>query len=117
MAASRGSQALILLALLPVVVGSAWYGHEVWRDSGSFVLLLFGAPALCAVGALWAERAGRSLLAPAVVAVLGLLSLGWSLLTALGLGLLLLPSSLLLIGAAAVSWTDRRGAARRPVGT
>ncbi|RZU31581.1 hypothetical protein [Blastococcus saxobsidens] len=116
MAAWRGSQALVLLALLLVVVGTARYGLEVWQDSGSFVLALFGVPALCAVGALWAERAGRSLLATTVVAALGLLSLVWSLLTGLGLGLLFLPSSLLLLGAAAVSWTDRRRNTPRPAG-
>ena len=117
MAASRGSQALILVAFLLVLVGTAWYGQDAWQDSGPFVLVLFGVPALCAAAALWAERAGRSMLAPGVVGALGLLSLVWTLITGLGLGLLFLPSSLLLLGAAAVSWNHRNRNAPRPVGT
>jgi hypothetical protein len=99
---------LILVALLGVVVLAAIFWQEVWADSGSFAVILFGIPLVCAAGAWVAERAGRGSLAPAVVAVLGVVSLAWSLLTAGGLGYALVPSSLLLLVAAAVSWVDRR---------
>jgi hypothetical protein len=100
---------LILLALLSVVVFAAWYGRFAWEDSGAFALILFAVPLLCTLGALGVERAGGRTLAPAIVAVLGLVSLSWSLLTGLGIGVgFLLPSFLLLL-AAAVSRTHRTG--------
>jgi low temperature requirement protein LtrA len=104
---SRGASALIVVSLAMVAGLAAWYGREVWADSGSFVVALFGVPLLCAAGALVVERAGRGRLVPAVVGVLAAGSLVWSLLTALGFGLLLVPS-LLLVGATLVSWADRR---------
>ena len=115
MATSRGSQVLILVALAGVLVSSAWYGGAVWRDSGSFALVLFGVPALCAVVALRVERSTAMMVAPAVVAVLGLVAVGWSLLTGLGIGLVFLLPALLLLLAAGRSWGDR--AASRPVRT
>jgi hypothetical protein len=51
-----------------------------------------------------------------VVAGVGLVSLAWSLVTAGGIGIGFAPSSLLLLVAALVSWTDRRDSSR-PVRT
>jgi hypothetical protein len=48
------------------------------------------------------------MLAPAVVAVLGVVSTGWSLLTGLGIGGGFLVPSLLLLGAAMLSWLHRQ---------
>ena len=115
MARSSGSQVLILLALAGVLVGSAPFGVEAWRDSGSFALVLFGVPALCALVALVVERSTTTMVAPAVVAVLGLVCTGWSLLTGLGIGLVFLVPAFLLLLAAFRSWGDR--AASGPVRT
>jgi hypothetical protein len=102
--AARG---LILLALLSVAGFSVGYGRFAWEDSGAFAFVLFGVPLMCTVSALWVERADGALLAPAVVAVLGLVCLAWSLLTGLGIGLVFLLPSFLLLSAAAVSRTHR----------
>ncbi|WP_346623455.1 hypothetical protein [Blastococcus montanus] len=69
--------------------------------------MLFGVPLACAALALWAENASVTAPAPAVVAVLGAVSVGWSLLTGPGLGLWFLLPSLLLLVAAMISWIDR----------
>ena len=106
-APSRGSSALLAVSLALVAGLAAWYGRAVWDDSGSFALALFGVPLLCAAGALGAERARRGPAAPVVVGVLAAVSLGWSLVVALGFAQLLVPS-LLLVAAAVVSWADRR---------
>ncbi len=106
---SRRAQGLIVVALLCVLGLAAWYGRTGWADSGSFVLVLFGIPVVCATVALWAERRSRTKLAPAVVAALGVVSLTWALLTALGIGLVLVPPSVLLLLAALVSWLHRAG--------
>lgn len=108
MTASRGALGLIVVSLVGVVVLAAWYGRAAWQDSGSFAFVLFGIPLVCAVGALLAETASSTRLAPVVVAVLGVVALVWSLLTVGGIGLGFAPSSLLLLVAAMVSWTDRR---------
>jgi hypothetical protein len=100
---------LIVLAMVGVVVLTAVYWQEVWADSGSFAVVLFGIPVVCTVLALVAERASRKLTASAVVAVLGVVCLAWSLLTAGGLGYGFVPSSLLLMVAATVSSVDRQG--------
>ena len=105
--ASRGASALIVVSLAVVVGLAAWYGREIWQDSGAFVVVLFGVPLLCAAGALWAERAAPRTAAPVAVGVLAAGSLAWSLLTALGFALLLVPS-LLLVCATLASWADRR---------
>ena len=100
---------MIAVSLVSVIGVAAWYGRSVWEDSGSFLFLLFGVPLACAALALVVEGAGRTRLASSVIAVLGLVSLAWSLLTGLGIGgALLLPSSLLLV-AALISWVDRQG--------
>ena len=104
---SRGASALLVLSLALVAGLAAWYGRSVWDDSGPFVLPLFGVPLLCAAGALGAERSGRGQAAPVVVGVLAAVSLGWSLVVALGFAQLLVPS-LLLVAASVVSWADRR---------
>ena len=109
MASSRGARALIVVALLYVLGLAAWSGRTVWADSGSFVLVLFGVPVVCTAVALWAERRSRTMLAPAVVAALAGVSLWWALLTALGIGLVLVPPSVLLLLAALVSWLHRAG--------
>ena len=98
---------LIVVSIVAVVALAAWYGGEVWEDSGSFALVLFGVPAGCAVVSLGAERSTGTMVAPAVVAVLGLASVGWSLLTGLGIGGLFLVPSFLLLLAAGRSWGDR----------
>lgn len=106
---SRGAQGLIVASLAGVIAVTAWYGRLAWEDSGSFALALFGVPLLCTACALWAERSMATRWAPAVVAPLGVVSLGWSLLTGLGIGLGFLLPSLLLLVAALVSWADRQG--------
>lgn len=104
----RGAQGLIAIALAGVLGVTAWYGRLAWEDSGAFAFALFGVPLLCTAAALWAERSGTTVLAPVVVAVLGLISVAWSLLTGLGIGLGFLLPSLLLLVAATVSWVERR---------
>ena len=110
---SWGAFGSIVVSLVWVIGFAAWYGQRVWEDSGSFALVLFGVPLLCAALALWAERAGTRA-APGVVAVLGVVSLAWSLLTGLGIGLGFLLPSLLLLVAAMISWVDRRHSATSP---
>lgn len=116
MTPSRGSRTLIVVALVTLVVVTAWYGQRAWEDIGSFAVVLFGVPLLCAAAALWAELAGGSRVAPVLVAATGLVSVAWSVLTGLGIGLALLLPSLLLLVAAMISWVDRRDAAA-PMGT
>ena len=116
MTSSKGAQGLIVVALLGVVALAAWYGQEVWEDSGAFAFILFGMPLACTAVALAAERASRKMIAPAVVAGLALISLAWSLVTAGGIGIGFAPSSLLMLVAALVSWADRRNSSR-PEGT
>ena len=97
------------MALAGVVVNVLAFGREVWQDSGAFVLVLYGVPLVLAAVALWAERATRSILAPAVVGASGVVSTAWALVNAGGVGFGLAPSALLLLFAAVFSWTDRRG--------
>src|SRR3712207_1013707 len=106
---SRGARGLTGVALLCVLGLAAWYGPTVWADSGPFVLVLFGIPVVCTTVALWAERRSRTMLAPAVVTALALVSRSWALLTALGIGLVLVVPSVLLLLAAVVSWLHRTG--------
>jgi len=106
---SRGAQGLSVVALLCVLGLAAWYGRTVWADSGAFVLVLFGTPAVCTGLAPWAERASRTVLAPAAVTALAGASLSWALLTALGIGPVLVAPSLLLLLDAVVSWLHRTG--------
>ena len=105
---SRGAQGLIVVSLVGVVGVAASYAGAVWADSGAFFFVLFGIPIVCAALALVAERASGTTAASASVAVLGVLSLAWSLVTGLGIGLVLLVPSLLLLAAAMISWVDRR---------
>ena len=106
---SRGARGLVVVALLYVLGLAAWYARTVWADSGPFLFVLFGIPVVCTTVALWAERRSRTMLAPAVVAALAVVSLTWALLTALGIGLVLVPPSVLLLLAAVVSWLHRTG--------
>ena len=71
-----------MVALLCVLGLATWYGWSGWADSGSAVLVLGGIPVLCSAVALRVERTSRTLLAPAVVAALALVSFPWSLFTA-----------------------------------
>ncbi|MCZ2818137.1 hypothetical protein [Modestobacter sp. VKM Ac-2984] len=105
---SPGACVLTAVSLVGVLGYSAWQGPILWEDSGSIVFLLFGVPAVFAAVALGVECASRTMLAPAVVAVLAVASLVWSLVTALGVGFGLLVPSLLLLVAAMISWVDRR---------
>ena len=108
-APSRGAQVLIVVSLLGVLGLAAWQGPLVWEISGSGVFfLVFGPPAGCAALALRVERVRGTVLAPAVVAALGLVSVAWGLVTLLSGGLYLLVPALLLLVAAMVSWVDRR---------
>ena len=102
--ARRAAQALIAVSLLGLLGVTAWYWRLAWEDSGRFAFVLFGVPLLCAVLALVAERSSRSASAPVVTGVSGAVSLGWSLVTGLGIGLAFALPSLLLLAAAAVSW-------------
>ena len=104
---SRTAQGAIVVSLVGVIGLAALYGRWVWADSGSFALVLFGAPLACTTLALWVERASRTVLAPAVVAVLAAVPLAWSLVTAGGVGLGFLGPSLLLLLAATVSCLHR----------
>ena len=106
---SRVAQGLIVASSLGVIALAASYGRAVWADSGSFVFILFGVPLSCTAAALWVERGSATMLAPAVVTVLAVVALAWSLLTALGVGLGLVPPALLLLVAAMVSWLRRLG--------
>ncbi|MDK3258044.1 hypothetical protein [Blastococcus capsensis] len=105
MSSSRAAQGLILVSLVGVVAVSGWYGRVAWEDSGSFAFVLFGVPALWAAVALWAERPAGTMVAPAVIAVLGLVSVGWSLVTGLGIGPLFVVPSFLLLLAAGRAWS------------
>ena len=104
----RAAQWLIAVALAAVLGLTAWYGRTAWEDSGSFAVALFGIPLACAAGALWAERVSRTMLGPAFVAVLAVVSIAWSLVTGLGIGGVFLLPSLLLLAAATSSWLHRR---------
>ncbi|OMQ14373.1 hypothetical protein A7K94_0217105 [Modestobacter sp. VKM Ac-2676] len=106
---SPGARWLLVLALVLLLGGTGWYARAAWADSGWFALALFGLPLLCTAGALWAQRAGGATTAPLLIALLGVVALGWSLITGLGIGLLFLVPALLLLVAAMVSWVDRRG--------
>jgi hypothetical protein len=104
---SRTTSALIIASIGGVLLPAAWYGRPAVEDSGAFALVLFGIPLLCATLALWAERTSATMPAPAVVAVLGLVSLAWAVVTGLGIGLVFLPSAFLLLVAAGASWRHR----------
>ncbi|MGY2085942.1 hypothetical protein [Blastococcus sp. SYSU DS0539] len=114
---SPGARGLIAVSLVGLAAFAAWSGRAAWADSGGFALVLFGVPLTCGLLALWAERASGTMLAPAVVALLGAVSVGWSLLTGLGLGLGFLLPSLLLLAAATISWVDRGRDRPRPLRT
>ncbi|MGY1720720.1 hypothetical protein ACI8AG_16915 [Blastococcus sp. SYSU DS0552] len=106
-AGSSGARMLISFSLGCLVAVTAWSWRMVWADSGAFAFLLFGVPLACAALALWVESATASRRAPAVLVVLAAVSVGWSLLNGLGIGLALLLPSLLLLAAAVASWTHR----------
>lgn len=114
-AVSPGARGLIAVSIVGVGGLAAWYGRSAWEDSGAFAVLLFGIPLACAAAALWAETASATPRAPMAVALLGAVSVVWSLLTIGGLGLGLLLPSLLLLVAAVVSWTDRGRDRVRPL--
>ena len=103
----RSARLLLVAAVVGVLVPATWYGRLAVEDSGAFAVVLFGVPLGCAVLALWVERATATRLGPAVVAVLGLVALGWALVTGLGIGLVFVPTALLLLSAAAVSGVER----------
>lgn len=111
---SRAARRSIAVALLCVVGLAAWYGPGVWADSGSSAVVLFGVPLACTACALRVERASGTTPAAAVRSALAVVSLVWSLLTALGIGPLFLVSSLLLLVAATASWTHRTGPGSPP---
>ncbi|UOY00863.1 hypothetical protein [Blastococcus sp. PRF04-17] len=106
--ASRAAQGLIAVALAGLLGVTAWHWRLAWEDSGRFAFVLFGVPLACGVLALLAETVGRTAVASGVVGALAVMSLAWSLVTGLGIGLAFLLPSLLLLGAAAASWGDRR---------
>ncbi|MGY2067771.1 hypothetical protein [Blastococcus sp. SYSU DS0619] len=108
---------LIVVSLVALVVLATWYGRAAWEDSGAFALVLFGIPLICAALALWVESGSTTRAASAVVALLGAVSVTWSLITGLGLGGSFLLPSLLLLVAATVSWVDRGPDRARPLRT
>jgi hypothetical protein len=112
---SRGATGLIVVALLMVVGVTVWSGRAGWEASGWWSAVLFGVPLACAAGALLAERVVHGRLAPVVVGVLASASLGWSLLTGLGIGLGFLLPALLLVVATLVSAVDRATGTRAPL--
>jgi hypothetical protein len=112
---SRGATGLILVALAMVVGFTAWVGPAGWEAGGWWSAVLFGVPLTCAAGALAAERGIRGRLAPVVVGVLAAVSLGWALLTALGIGFGFLLPALLLVVATLVSAVDRATGVRAPL--
>ncbi|MCZ2828056.1 hypothetical protein O2W14_04310 [Modestobacter sp. VKM Ac-2986] len=112
---SRGATGLIVVALVMLVGFTAWVGPAGWQAGGWWSAVLFGVPLTCAAGALVAERGIRGRLAPVVVGALAVVSLGWSLLTGLGIGLGFLLPALLLVVATLVSGVDRATGTRGPL--
>jgi hypothetical protein len=112
---SRRASVVIAVALAMVVGLTAWSAAAGWEASGWWSAVLFGVPLACALGALVAERVGRGRLAPLVVGVLAAISLGWSLIAALGIGLGFLLPSLLLVVATGISAVDRATGTRGPL--
>lgn len=98
----RGTTASALRWLAgAVTVGLAIsFFPTAWDDSGAFAFVLVGVPVLAAALALSAVPAGR---ATALTWIAAVVMLGWSLITALGLGIYFLVPSLLLFLAAAMS--------------
>ncbi|MCZ2816892.1 hypothetical protein [Modestobacter sp. VKM Ac-2984] len=108
-APSRGAQVLIVVSLLGMFGLAAWQGRLVWEISGpSVFVLVFCPPAACAALALRVESVRGTVLAPAAVAGLGVVSVAWALFTGLAGGLHLLAPALLLLVAAVVSWIARQ---------
>ncbi|MGY1749161.1 MULTISPECIES: hypothetical protein [unclassified Modestobacter] len=105
---SRRAQLLIGVSLVAVLGLAGW----AWGAGGPAVLLVFGPAVAGALLALAAERASRTMMAPAVTAGVGAASLVWGLVTLAGGGLHLLVPAGLLVVAALVSWVDRRPRAR-----
>ncbi|GAA2719444.1 hypothetical protein [Cellulomonas aerilata] len=103
----RTATALRVAAAVATVVVAAAIWAPAWRDSGGFAAVLVGVPP-GATAAAAAGRAGRR--APAVRWAAAVVMLGWSLVTALGLGGSFLAPSALMLAAAAVS--ARAGAHR-----
>ena len=111
---SRSAQLILALALACVLGLAAWQGRGVAVDSGVFVVLLFGVPLACTVGALVVTRVCASGAGALLVAALGVVSLVWSVVTALGAGPgLLLPSLLLLVAALGIRGQGRPAAGDR----
>ncbi len=104
----RGARALRLAAAVATAAVAAVVASPAWRDSGAFAIVVVGVPLLCAAAALVVPLGGRSGAAAAWGAAV--VMLGWSLLTALGLGgYFLVPSALMV--AAAVAATPGRSRA------
>ena len=106
-AVSPRARGLEVAALVLVVALAAALGRTAWDDAGGWAVVLFGVPLGCAGAAVAAERAGGPVLAPVLVAVCGVVSLAWSLLTGLGIGLVFALPSALLLAAAVVTRVDR----------
>ncbi len=85
----------------------------VRADSGWSAFVLFGTPTVCTAVAPEVEHTSRTVLAPAVVAALAVVSLSWALLTALDIGSVLVAPAFLLL-AAVVSWLHRAGQRSAP---
>jgi len=95
-------------ALACAVVTAALLGRGTWADSGSFAVIALGVPV---IGALLPFVPMGSRRATTVLTYLaGLAVLAWSLLLGLGIGLFLLPTAALLLGAAVTSHPSRERA-------
>ena len=94
-------------ALLSAVAAAVAVWSTAWSDSGAFALLLLGVPVVLAAASLGIpERARWRRVGVWLFAVL---LLGWALLLGLGVGLVFVPSALLLLAAATVSNSDLSG--------
>ena len=94
-------------ALLSAVAAAVAVWSTTWSDAGAFALLLLGVPVVLAAASLGIpERARWRRVSIWLFAVL---LLGWALLLGLGVGLVFVPSALLLLAAATVSNSDLSG--------
>jgi hypothetical protein len=101
----RGAGALRFAAAIATAAVAAVVASPAWQDSGAFAIALVGVPLLCAAAVLAAPPGGRS--APVVAWGAAVVMLGWSLLTALGLGGNFLVPSVLMVATAVAATPGR----------
>jgi hypothetical protein len=112
--ARRWSRWLRWAALGAAVAAAAVLAPAAARDSGRFAAVLLGVPVvLAALPLVWDLVTGRPQAAidwPAAI-----LSMGWAVLLALGIGLAFVPAALLQLAAAATASAADRTVRTRPV--